>query len=134
MIEQAKKRTYQTKIEQGKNDPKTIWKLFKELGANGKGSNSELNINIKKDDKFVQKDSELTELFNSYFVNIATILKEPIIPSDFETLRTFVTSKVPTNTKCNISLTNETFVRNFLTNLNVNKSTGLDNIGQRSLN
>ena len=48
LIEQAKKRTYQTKIEEGKDDPKTIWKLFKELGANGKGSNSELNINIKK--------------------------------------------------------------------------------------
>ena len=88
LIEQAKKRTYQTKIEEGKDDPKTIWKLFKELGANGKGSNSELNINIKKDDKFVQKESELTDLFNSYFVNIATNLKEPIIPSDFETLRT----------------------------------------------
>ena len=123
LIEQAKKRTYQTKIEEGKDDPKTIWKLFKELGANGKGSNSELNINIKKDDKFVQKESELTELFNSYFVNIATNLKEPIILSDFETLRTFVTSKTPTNTKFNISLTNETFVRKFLTNLNVNKST-----------
>ena len=81
----------------------------------------------------VQKESELTELFNSYFVNIATNLKEPIIPSDFETLRTFVTSKVPTNTKFNISLTNETFVWKFLTNLNVNKSTGLDNIGPKIL-
>ena len=64
----------------------------------------------------VQKESELTELLNSYFVNIATNLKEPIIPSDFETLRTFVTSKVPINNKINISLislTNETFVRKF---------------------
>ena len=72
-------------------------------------------------------------MFNSYFVNIATTLKEPIIPSDFETLRTFVTSKVPTNTKFNISLTNETFVQKFLINLNVNKSTGLDNIGPKIL-
>ena len=133
LIEQAKQRTYQTKIEEGKDDPKTVWKLFKELGANRKGSNSELNINTKKDDKLVHKESELTELFNSYFMNIATNLKEPIIPSDFETLRTFVTSKVPTNTKFNISLTNETFVRKFLTNLNVNQSTGLDNIGPKIL-
>ena len=56
LIEQAKKRTYQTKIEEGKDDPKTIWKLFKELGANGKGIKSELNINIKKDDKLVPKN------------------------------------------------------------------------------
>ena len=88
----------------------------------------------KKDDKLVQKKSELTELFNSYFVNIATNLKERIIPSDLEILRTFVTSKVPTNTKFSISLTNETFVRKFWTNLSVNKSTGLDNnIGPKSL-
>ena len=73
---------------------KNSLELFKELGANEKGSNSELNI--RKDDKFVQKESELTELFNSYFVNVATNLKEAIIPSDFETLITFVTSKVPT--------------------------------------
>ena len=132
-IEQAKNRTYQTKIEEGKDDPKPIWKLFKEPNANGKGSNSELNINIKKHDKLVQKESELTELFNSYFVNTATNLKEPIISSDFETLRTFVTSRVSTNTKFNISLTNETFVRKFSINLNVNKSTGLDNIDPKIL-
>ena len=42
-------------------------------------------------------------------------------------------SKVPTTTKFNIPLTTLTFVRNFLSNLNINKSTGLDNIGPRIL-
>ena len=30
-IEMAKKNTYQSKIEEGRSDPKTIWKIFKEL-------------------------------------------------------------------------------------------------------
>ena len=41
LIENAKQETYQSKIEEGKSDPKSIWKLLKELGANGKGNNSE---------------------------------------------------------------------------------------------
>ena len=47
LIEKAKQETYQSKIEEGKSDPKSIWKLFEELGANGKGNNSESDINIK---------------------------------------------------------------------------------------
>ena len=34
LIEAAKKKTYQSKIEEGKSDPRTIWKLFKEFGIN----------------------------------------------------------------------------------------------------
>ena len=83
----------------------------------------------------VQNSSDLTELFNSYmyFVNIASNLKEPIISTDSETLKTYVNSKVPLNNQFIISLTNETFVRKSLTNLNVDKSTGLDHIGPRIL-
>ena len=47
LIEKAKQETYQSKIEESKSDPKSIWKLFKEPGANGKGNNSEPGINIK---------------------------------------------------------------------------------------
>ena len=39
-IEMAKKNTYQSKIE-GRSDPKTIWKIFKELGANRKDNSCE---------------------------------------------------------------------------------------------
>ena len=51
--------------------------------------------------------------------------------SDFEELQNYVESKVTSNTEFTIPFTNVTFVRKFLTNLNVNKSTGLDNIGPR---
>ena len=36
IIQEAKRSVYKTKIEEGKDDPKTIWKLFKEFGVNNK--------------------------------------------------------------------------------------------------
>ena len=60
-------------------------------------------------------------------------MKEPITLSDNELLINFIQSKVPNTTEFNIPLTNLSFIRTFLTNLNVNKSTGLDKIGPRIL-
>ena len=48
LIEQAKKRTYQTKIEEGKDDSKTIWKLFKEFGAMEREVAASLILILKK--------------------------------------------------------------------------------------
>ena len=47
----------------------------------------------------VTNESDLTDVFNSYFVNIASNLKKTIIPSDFEILNEYVKSKIPINTK-----------------------------------
>ena len=78
-------------------------------------------------------EKDLTQHFNNYFVNVASKLKEPIVNSEFEHLNTFVQSKVPSNVEFKIPLTNVGFVRNFLSNLNVSKATGLDNIGPKIL-
>ena len=90
LIENAKKRMYQSKIEEGQSDPRSIWKLFKELGANGKGNKDGPNINLKLGDRLVTNESDLTEIFNSYFVNIALNLKEPSNSSDFEIINNYV--------------------------------------------
>ena len=114
LIENVKKETYQSKIAEGQPDPRSIWKLFKEHGANGKGSKDGPNINLKLGHRLFTNESDLTEIFNSYFVNIfASNLKEPSIPPDFEIINEYVQSKVPTNTEFQISLTYETFARNF---------------------
>ena len=63
---------------------------------------------------------------------MASNLKEPIVNSEFELLNTFVQSKVPNDVEFKIPSINVGFVRNFLSNLNVNKSTGLDNIGPKN--
>ena len=75
----------------------------------------------------------MTEVFNSYFVNVASNLKEPIVPSNFEVLNEYVNSKIPNDTEFIITPTNDTYVRNFLSLLNTNKSTGIDNIGPKIL-
>ena len=75
----------------------------------------------------------MADIFNNYFVNIASKLKEPIVDSEFEELNMFVQSKVPNNVEFDIPFTNVGFVRQFLLNLNVTKSTGLDNIGPKIL-
>ena len=79
----------------------------------------------------VTHEADLTQLFNSYFVNVASSIKEPAVHSDFEELQNHVESKITRNTEFTIPLTNVTFVRIFLTNLN--KSTDLDNIAPRVL-
>ena len=89
LIENAKKETYQSKIAEGQSDPRSIWKLFKELGANGKGSKDGSNINLKLGHRLVTNESDLTEIFNSYFVNVASNLKEPSIPPDFEIINDY---------------------------------------------
>ena len=35
-IQEAEQSTYESKIEEGKDDPKSIWKFFKEFGASCK--------------------------------------------------------------------------------------------------
>ena len=72
LIEKSKKESYQSKIEDGQTDPRTIWKLFKELGANQKGGNDDPNLNINVGDRVITDENDLTDVFNSYFVNVAS--------------------------------------------------------------
>ena len=133
LIERAKTETYQAKIEEGQSDPKSIWKIFKELGTNKKGSNDESNLNINLGDRVTTDDSDLTDVFNSYFVNVTANLKEPITPSNFEILDNYVISKLPINTEFVIPPANKIFVNKFLPDLNANKSTRINNIGPKIL-
>ena len=131
LTELAKQETYQSNLEEGKSAPGSNWKLFKELGANQKGNAREPNLNIKICQHLITNESDLTQQFNEDFINIASKLKEPLLLSDNEILNNYFQSKVPLNTQFSIPLTNITFIRQFLSNLNVSKSTGLDNIGPR---
>ena len=63
IIEKAKQETYRSKVEEGQSDPKSIWKLFKEFGDNGKGNNLEFGINIKLGEQLVTLEADLTFQF-----------------------------------------------------------------------
>ena len=123
MIRTAKSKMYNTKIEKGKDDPRTIWKTFKEYGASRKTATNEIINELKENDQLISDDKEMANVFNKYFRNIAAQLKGPTKKSDFTHITEFVNSKVPNNTSFGISAINSSFVRKFLKSLDVSKAT-----------
>ena len=113
MIDIAKKETYQFKIEEGKNDPRSIWNIFNEVGMKNKENDNASNFKIKVENDVITKDSEVAEVFNNFFINIASKLKEPLPNSDFKKLNNFIRSKVPNEIDFQIPFTNQTFIRIF---------------------
>ena len=92
MIDTAKKEAYQTKVEEGKDDQRSIWKLFKQFGMSEKGTTKVNNFEIKINNDIISDDQDIANIFNDYFVNIPSKLKEPIQPSEFKLLHNFVDS------------------------------------------
>ena len=78
-------------------------------------------------------DKELAGVFNHYFINIASNLKEPIENTDLSKLKSYISSKVPDNFQFELPNIDENFVFNFLSTLDVSKATGLDGVGPRLL-
>ena len=128
-IKSAKKTTYENKIEIGKVDPKSIWKIFKVVGTSNKSktnNNEILGININGKNK--SDDALLAEYLNDYFINIASNLKEFLQPCDFTKLKNYINSKVPENIVFDLPYIDQNFVYNFLSSLDTSKATGLDGI------
>ena len=42
---------YKSKIDEGKSDPRNIWKIFKEFGMNNKEGENKSNMRLKLEDK-----------------------------------------------------------------------------------
>ena len=77
MIKAAKNDMYKTKIEKGKDDPRTIWKIFKEYGASRKTATNEIINGLRQNSQLISDDKEMANVFNKYFVNVAAQLKGP---------------------------------------------------------
>ena len=61
-------------------------------------------FSLKLNDQIISNKSDLSEIFNNYFINIASKLKEPNPRTDFESLNNFVSSKVLTDIEFQITL------------------------------
>ncbi|MES9881480.1 MAG: reverse transcriptase family protein, partial [Sedimenticola sp.] len=134
MIQKSKKSTYANKIETGQNDPRTIWNIFKEFGASKKVKESNNILAVKNEEnELITNNCDIANVFNDYFVSVASKLKMPIQSSTFDQLINCVSSKIPCNINFEIPETNEQFVHKYLSSLDVTKATGLDNMGPRLL-
>ena len=87
MIDSSKNETYQMKIEEGKNDPRSVWKLFQQFGTIKKGSSNDSSFEINVNDNIISNDQDIANAFNDSFVNISSKLKEPIKAPEFELLQ-----------------------------------------------
>lgn len=133
LIQERKRSTYESKIEEGKDDPKSIWKIFKEFGASSKKDNDNDILEIKLGDTVISNDFDLAENFNDYFINVASSLKEPLEQSNFDELKQHISEKIPDNVYFELPELDENFVFRFLSTLDVSKATGLDGIGPKLL-
>ena len=77
---------------------------------NSKNLIKEININ----GKCITDNLDIVNEFNTYFVNIAENLKEPIPISDFDEINKFVNEKVPTDRFFKIPLIAENKTLNML--------------------
>ena len=75
----------------------------------------------------------IANTFNDFFVNVASKIKEPITPSNHDKLKDFCSSKISQNTSFVIPTINKEKVLKHLSNVDVSKATGSDNIGTRLL-
>ncbi len=106
----------------------------KEYGASQKSRETGGILGVKSDtNELISNVDDMSNLFNDYFVNVASKLKGPTQPSNFEHLRNSVNSKIPNETFFEIPEVSEQFVRKLLSRLDDSKATGLDNIGPRLL-
>ena len=134
VILESKRSVYKSKIEEGKDDPKSIWKIFKEFGANGKKCNENGCLKIKVGEDIISNDFDLAERFNDYFINVVANLNAPIEKkNNFDELRELIRLKIPANVVFELPEIDESFVFKYLSTLAVSKATGLDGIGPKLL-
>ena len=126
LIQESKRSSYKSKIEQGQGDPRSIWRIFKELVASNKASSDDEYFAIKEDETIISDETEIAKNFNGHFVNTASKLKEPIEHNDFSILREHINSKILENMHFELPDIDEPFVFKFSSALAVSKSTDLD--------
>ena len=132
MIKISKKRLYSEIINENSNNAASVWKFFKELGASKRNiSNSILSLKI--DGQIIENPSEISSEFNKFFISVASKIKEPVVPSNFDRLQMFCDEKLMDNTHFSIPVIEYEKVEKYLKNIDITKATGADNIGPRLL-
>ena len=132
MIKASKKRQYSEIINENVNNPSSVWKIFKELGATKRNIGNSI-LSLKINDKTIDNPAEISSEFNKFFVSVASKIKEPVVPSNFDKLSTFCNEKLAENASFSIPTLGHEKVEKYLKNIDITKATGTDTIGPRLL-
>ncbi|CAC5426205.1 unnamed protein product [Mytilus coruscus] len=131
LIDDAKNNFYKTSIEQAKN-PKELWKYVKGLNQTKSSPFPSQLIH----NGVITETQHIVDAFNKHFINIAP--KDSLSTSQsykFDSNKIYeeVAAKVPQDTWFYIPLITVAEVKDCLSNLNVAKATGIDQISPRIL-
>ena len=67
MIQKARRIQYQTFLDNNKNNPSSIYKIFREVGA-GKGLRKQSTVgSVKVEDTFIEDSTGIANEFNDFF-------------------------------------------------------------------
>ena len=80
-MQKAKSNYYQSIINNNINNPKQMWKSVNSIRGKAKGSKTTNISSLKVGDEIVEGDKEIADNFNSYFVNVGSILSKDLLES-----------------------------------------------------
>ena len=134
----AKSEFFNEQIEFHKNNPKKLWKQFKDLGyENSVKSDSKMVLKVNGEN--CHEGVEVANHFNEFFTTIASKLVDKLpngknmYTSNSESVQNFYARRRLTDEKLHLKHVSESFVYKELCNLKTNKSTGLDCIPAKFL-
>ncbi len=136
-IKRAKANYFQDKIEEYKNNSKKLWSVFKSLGYSKKGSDA--NVVLEIDGEICSDNSKIANFINTFYTTVASCLVKKLPQATglynvaSEKFKNFYKSKGIKHNAFVLQPVSCEFVCKELGNLNVAKSTGLDNIPAKFL-
>jgi len=135
LINNAKKTYYRDYVENNKNNPSKLSKMFNQLS--GKNNKNPITLIKLDDDLTTTNEQDIANAFNEHFTNIAEKYLTPEMKNvnweTSEALINFVSSRVPTDNTFKIPPITEHYVSKFLSQLDSRKATGLDKISAKIL-
>ncbi|CAG2252795.1 unnamed protein product [Mytilus edulis] len=134
IVDNSKKNYYKNMVKDS-NDPKTLWKCLHSLNPKVKNTPYEL---ATEDNNTTKSKKCIADTFNNFFTSCAEKLREqgnytPVNKADFSNLSKFVKNKLHKHEKFSIPPVNMNELFNELAKLDINKASGMDNIGPKIL-
>ena len=132
--DKAKSHFYIDAIQENQNNPRNLWKIFKDMGAVG-SSKAKSCLGLCIDNGMCFDKSKIASHFNSYFTTIASSLVTslPVSPGRFSLpfIERFYQAKNVSSDMFQLREVSEETVFRRLESLKVGKATGLDNLPAR---